>query len=197
MPEQAEIVARLLKNCLKGKASGPVGIAFKSGSASLARLMLEPHSFVVFGEAFHSMFRVKKKCIIDNGGTLRNDIAFLETKFSSLPIAKHSFEALVLQGGLPKCGKSHLDSLKILRDLIKPGGVLLWPQPVDDGLLGFFAKVFYPNKKSNLGAVKRYQLCKLLMEAGFSEVGQIPTVGKTIPWVIAKATAPSRPWEQY
>lgn len=193
MSNFSEDIANCLADAFRGRRAR-VGIAFESGAALLERLLAEPHFFLVFGDRFHPMFRVMTRCSRAWGAS-SDHIVFLENRFQSPPLLPQSLDALILLGGLPECGPSPLLSLTQLRELLTPGGLLIWPQPVSEGFFKRLARLRYPNKKGLLGASPRTQLCRLAMEAGFVEIGQKAAKKRTVPWTLTLARAGSRPWE--
>jgi hypothetical protein len=188
-----DIIADCLKDAFKGRRAR-VGVAFESGAALLERLLMEPHFFTVFGDRFHPMFRVMTKGLRIRGAS-SDHVVFLENRFQAVPLLPRSLDALILLGGLPQCAPSPLLSLVQLRGLLRPGGLLIWPQPVGEGFFNRLARLRYPGKKGRLGAPRRTQLCRLTMEAGFVDIGQRPVNKRTVPWTVTVARAGSRPWE--
>jgi hypothetical protein len=195
MNSQAAVIANILRNAFpNGRAK--VGLFFQADADVLERLLLEPHMTLVLGESFHPLNRSRLKAARNNGGRLRDNVLFLETRFTKLPISAHSFDALVLLGGLPQCAKTPSASLTYLRSLLTPKGLLVWPQPLDEGLFAGPARLRYPTTRERIGATKRTMLTRLAMEAGFIEIGQKAVQHNLIQRIITVGRASNRPWEQ-
>jgi ubiquinone/menaquinone biosynthesis C-methylase UbiE len=118
----------------------------------------------------------------------------VEARFGYLPIGDQNLDVLIMSCGLPK-GDQPLVTLKRLRRLLKPGGLLVWPHPVTDGLRGQAGRLADLFRRETLSAVCRRQLCAWTMEAGFGEVGQEQIQGLIFPWVVTIGRAGNRPWE--
>ena len=191
---QLMLISDLLRRAFKARRA-VVGISFSGHGETLERLLLEPHRFVVFGEKFHPMFRVQRRAARNAGGNLRDDIVFLEGRFSNLPLAPGHLDALILLGGLPRTAKDPLLSLMQLRTLLKPGGLLIWPQVLGEGFFGRLARLRYAEKNGAVGTPERTTLCRLAMEAGFLDIGQTPLKTRAVPWAVTYGRAVSRAWE--
>jgi hypothetical protein len=191
---QITLIRDLLRNGFKDRRA-EVGVSFIAHSEVLELLLLEPHRFTVFGENFHAMFRVMTRCKRNSGGALRDDILFLETRFLNLPLRPGSLDAVILLGGLPRFASDPAASLVAVRALLKPGGLMIWPQASNKGFFGWAAKLRHAEKKGFFGAPDRTLLCQSAMEAGFMEIGQTPLKTRAVPWVVTFGRAANRPWE--
>jgi hypothetical protein len=195
MSNQAAVIADIVRSSFS-KRRAEVGVFFQTSADVLERLLLEPHSIAVFGESFHPLNRASLKSIRNNGGRQRDNVLFIETRFCEMPIPAKSFDALILLGGLPQCDKTPPLSLAYLRSLLRPNGLVIWPQPLDDGLFGGAARLKYPTTDHRIGATKRTVLTRLAMEAGFTDIAQTPVQQQPIQWVITVGRAPTRPWDR-
>ena len=192
MSTQSIIIAEQLRFAFKGRRAR-VGAAFQAHPEALEALLLEPHYFSVFGEKFHPMFRMMNRAGMENGHPKEN-ILFLETRFDALPLQPRSLDALVLLGGLPRCAASPTESLVRLRELLVPGGLLIWPQPTREGFFGHVGAIRRPKRSFALGAVMRPRLTHLTMAAGFRDIAQMPLSRSAFPWTVTVARAAPRPW---
>ena len=194
MSTQSVIIAEQLRFAFKGRRAR-IGVAFQGHPEVLEALLMEPHYFTVFGERFHPMFRVMNRAGMENG-RLKENLLFLESRFDALPIRSQSLDALVLLGGLPRCAASPAESLVHLRELLVPGGMLIWPQPTAEGFLGHVGAFRGQKRAGGLGAVMRPRLTHLTMSAGFRDIGQMSVSNSAFPWTVTVARAAPRPWAQ-
>lgn len=190
---QISLITDLLRNGFKGRRA-EVGVAFSAHSEVLEQLLLEPHRFTVFGEKFHPLFRCMTRCARNSGGRNREDVLFVETRFDRLPLRPASLDAVVLLGGLPRLAADPLAGLEVARSLLKPGGLVIWPEVVGEGFFGRLATLGYSGKKGGMGAPSRTLICRTFMEAGFKEICQTPVKTRAIPWIVTVGRAADRPW---
>ncbi len=194
MSNQTAVIVNLIRDAFP-KTRAKVGIFFQSDADVLEQLLLEPHAIAVFGESFHPLNRARRKAERNNGGKLRENLLFAETDFIASPVAARSLDALILLGGLPQCDKTPLSTLMYLRSVLGPQGLIIWPQPLEEGILAALASLKYPSSGRRLGATSRTALTRLMMGAGFVEIGQVAAQRKPIVWTVTFGRAPMRPWE--
>jgi hypothetical protein len=154
-----------------------IGLIYTGGRAVAEQLIASGHRLVVMSDRFHPMFRVFKKMRKEEGTAADDRVVMVETRLSSLPVGLEALDVLVLSSRLPS-QSSPTQALLSLRSLLKPDGLLVWPQPVRGGIRGLFTRGRV--KKGTRGLARREVLCQLAMEAGFYEIGQT-VIPKSIP----------------
>lgn len=160
------------------------------GNLSLAEAVLaEGHRSVVVGDRFKTLFALQQR-LEDIG---QRPIAIVEAELGALPVARFSLDALVLSRGLP-AGGSAVETLTRLRQLLAPGGLLIWPHPTVEGTRGKLGRVLIPVRSGIAAPAHRHELTAWTMEAGFRCVGQLAAEGSPAPWVVTTGTAGRLKW---
>ncbi len=147
-----------------------VGLIFTGRRAVAERIIASGHRVIVISDKFHPLLKVYTKMKQQEGDATNSRVLILEAKLDNLPIGLGSLDVLVLSNGLPP-ELPPKQWLVRLRAMLKPDGLLIWPQPIRRGMRGVLAKMV-PVRRGPLGLTRRELLCRLVMEAGFNEVGQ-------------------------
>jgi hypothetical protein len=146
---------------------------------SLAGLMADSHhKTVIIGSRFMPLYRLTRKI------SARPGFIAVEIKRNMLPVQQQSLDILVLSDGLPKKTDA-VKWLKMLKQYLKPQGIILWSHPCTDSKMGRLGRILMPFRPGIASAKSRAELCRLTMEAGYSEVGQYVTRRRgPFPWAI-------------
>jgi len=146
------------------------------------------HRTVVVSDRFRPLLALQRRMGLAAG----ERIVLAEAGFRALPMRPRAFDALVLAHGLPRLA-APAAALRSLRELLVPGGLLIWVQPVTDGFRGKLALVSSPARRAIVAAGPRHELCRVAMAAGFGEIGQRAGRGRLLPLVVTSAIAAREP----
>ena len=155
-----------------------VGLIFRGRRAVAEQIIASGHRLVVLSDRFHPLFRIFRRLRQEEGSAADDRVMMIEARLDSLPIALGTLDVLVLSSGLSSKMPPQ-NSLARLRLLLKPGGLLIWPQPIKQGVRSMVSRLS-PFRRGPLGLAKREILCLLAMEAGFNEIGQT-VIPKALP----------------
>lgn len=170
-----------------------VGILFNGNPGLVEGLLSLGHRTVVFSDNFHPLYRIYRSFRKVAEPAIFDTAIILEASLDALPIAPGSLDVLIISGGLGHKRETATQRLVHLKHLIKPGGVLIWPERSSDGFWGKLSRSV-PRTGRRLGPIPRRYLCRFSMAAGFTEVGQILVPKKTLPWVVTFGKVGQRPW---
>lgn len=159
-----------------------VGVICNGRRAVADQIIASGHRVIVIGDKFHPLLRIHTKMKQQEGDAANSRVAILEAKLDNLPIGLGTLDVLVLSNGLPPRPAPKKWLVRI-RSLLKPDGLLIWPQPIQQGARSLLARMV-PARRGPLGLAKREVLCRLTMEAGFNEVGQKLILKATPPLAV-------------
>ncbi len=159
-----------------------VGIFYNGNPQLVDSLVALGHRTVIFSNQFRPLYRMLR-AFQKRDVRLFDTTAILETALDALPIAEKSLDVLIVSSGLSRRGGSPAEQLETLGRLIKPGGTMIWPERVSDGILGKFSRVRHPRSRF-LGPIPRRALCRFSMAAGLRDIGQFVVVKKAEPWTV-------------
>jgi hypothetical protein len=187
--ELADTIAVLLKSGTGG-AKLKVGLLFQTKPTVAQKIAAAGHRSIVVGDRFPLLYRIYRKARKLPG----EKPGVIEARLDSLPIRSRSLDALVLLCRVPVESAAKTE-LRVFRDLLKDMGLLVWPHPVTDGLGAKVLSFASPFRSRTYNRAARHQLCVLVMESGFREVGQVVVQGRLSPWVVTTARAAPRPFD--
>jgi SAM-dependent methyltransferase len=190
MPEATAIVVAALRARVRDRRLR-VAVLCRGGGALAAAVAAEGHRTAVAGDRFRPLLAIQERLGAGPGGPA----ALLEVRFDELPLRAGVFDALVLARGLPRLA-SPVESLRSLRGLLVPGGLLIWVQSIAEGPGGRLARLVSPLARGMIPACPRHELCAWTMAAGFGEIGQRAGRGRLVPWAVTWATAAREPGPQ-
>ena len=171
-----------------------VGVMFNGNPALVDGILALGHRTVVFSEKFRPLYRIHRAYRRIAAETLFDTAMMMEVSLDALPIAPNSLDVLILSNGLVVKNGPPSRVLKNLKRLLKPGGAFIWPERSSDGFWGGLSRMVHPFSRQTLGPIERRHLCRLSMEAGFREIGQIVSTKSTFPWVVTFGSVGNRPW---
>jgi hypothetical protein len=166
-----------------------LGVLSRGNIGLVAALAAEGHRTMVIGDRFRKLFAVHRR-LEDIG--LRH-VLVVEASLDALPVALRGLHALVLANGLPG-GAAPAQTLARLRLLLAPGGLLIWPHPVIDGVRGRLGKAMAPARLGTAPPAARHRLCAWAMAAGYRAISQRATSRGPLPWVVTTGTAGRLSW---
>ena len=170
-----------------------VGLIYRGNRPVAEHIVLCGQKTLVLGERFHPLYRLLRG-FQTNGGDVLDRVLMVETRLGALPVAPRSLDVLVLSAGLPDTSRAR-EALVALRGLLTPGGLLVWAHPDGDGALHrFFSGLTVGTRRRN-HAIRRADICRIAMSAGFCEVGQVAVSQPLGSWVITTGRRGRRPWE--
>jgi hypothetical protein len=177
-----QIVALLRR---KARGQGLIVGVFHRGASGLVQAVADDgHRVLIVSDRFGPLLSAYQRV----GGGTRPNLLFVEARWQAFPLRQRSLDALVLSCGLPR-GNSALDTLIELRQLIRPGGLLVWPHPLADGVSGWFGRLVAPLRWRTLSPFRREVLCARTMEAGFADVEQELPSRQLLPWAVTSGRA--------
>lgn len=188
MSDLTPTVVRLLRERAGGRRL-KLGALCRGNLSLVEAVLAEGHRSVVVGDRFKTLFALQRR--LDSIGS--RPIAIVEAELDALPMTRWSLDALVLSRGLPAGGPA-VETLVRLRQLLAPGGLLIWPHPTVDGTRGRFGRVLIPARPGIASPARRHDLCAWTMEAGFRGVGQLAAQGGPVPWVVTTGTSGRLKW---
>lgn len=183
----AKTIIGLLRDSVQGRRLN-VALYHRGNLLITERVIAEGHRTIIFGDRFAKLYFAYRRL----GCAARETQLVLEADFSALPIAQHSLDLLILQGGLPS-GSTPVDTLARLRHHLNPGGLLVWPQPISDGFWGRTGRLFDPFRLGIHKTCFRRELCTWTMAAGYAHVTQHHIRGNWFPWVVTTGRAGGHP----
>ena len=137
---------------------------------------------MVFSDQFRPLFKILRT--FRKSGVRHFDTTLLiETALDALPIADRSLDVLVLSNGLMCRGTTPPVCLENLKRLLKPDGIIIWPERTSDGFWGKLSKIRHPLSRF-LGPLPRRSLSRFSMAAGLKEIGQIVVTNRAEPWAV-------------
>lgn len=182
------IVASSLRSAA-GSGELRVGLFHRDRISMVEKLRDEGHRAIVLGDRFRKLYAAYRRL----SEVAKQRIAVVETKLDALPVTFRGLDAFILSAGIWD-GQSPTETLCRLREFIKPGGLLVWPLPTADKMLGRVARaVARPKRKIRIPF--RSDICAWMMRAGFGDISQIPAKGALSPWVVTIGRVGARPWE--
>jgi hypothetical protein len=160
------------------------GVFFRGNPSLVEAIASMGHRTVVMGDRFPQLFALRQ-LIRDDGFT---PLTIVETRSGELPIASRGLDVLVLSRGLPN-GVDPKETLARFRRILAPGGLLIWPHPIADGVRGVVGKLLVPYRRGMISSSKSHRLCRWLMEAGYREIGlRRPKGTGPVPWAVTTGT---------
>jgi hypothetical protein len=163
-----------------GRPRLKVGVFYRGDPRLLRALLAEGHATVVAGDRFRALFKIAEQL----GPPGARPFSIVEARFTALPFAPSSLDALVLTRGLPS-GADLSPTIAALKPFVKPGGVIMFPHPVTDGKLGRLSRVLRVLRRGMQPPCRRHTLCASAMSAGLKEISQIVAGAKgAAPWVV-------------
>ena len=182
------IVARSLRSA-SGSGELYVGLFHRDRISIVEKVRDEGHRAVVLGDRFRKLYAAYRRL----SEVAKQRITVVETRLEALPIVFRGFDAFILSSRLSD-GESPTETLCELRELIKPGGLLVWPKRTADKMFGRVARAV-THKKRKFRTPFRSDICAWMMKAGFGDISQIPVKGTFSPWVVTIGRVGRRPWE--
>jgi len=178
MSDLAATVVRLLREAALGRQLR-LCVLCRGNLALIEAVLAEGHPSIVVGDRFRTLYNLHRR--VENIGL--RPISVIEAELDALPLRPWSLDALVLSRGLPSGGRA-AETLARLRQLLAPGGTLVWPHPVEDGTRGRLGLLIAPARRGIAPPAARHQLSALTMRAGFCAVRQHAASGGAVPWVV-------------
>ena len=170
-----------------------MGLIYNGNRLVAEHVIMCGHRTLVLSDRFHPLFKLFSS-FNQNGGDAKDRVLMVETRLNALPVAPRSLDVLVLSAGLPPSARA-LESLVALRTLLRPGGLFVWTHPSQDGVLARFMSGLSVGAKSRNPGMRRADLCRTAMAAGFCEVGQTAVSQPFGDWVVTTGRRGVRPWE--
>jgi hypothetical protein len=171
-----------------------VGLIF-NGNRKVAEMVVAcGQKTLVLSNRFHPLFKLLKSFRANGDAPSRRTVLMVETRLDALPLALRSLDVLVLSSGLPEtAGISEV--LATLRGLLKPHGLLVWTHPSAEGAAHKVFSRIIPGLSRRGRGMRRPDLCRTAMAAGFYEVGQTAVSQTFGNWVVTTGRRGLRPWE--
>ncbi|MDD5307502.1 MAG: hypothetical protein PHU25_09305 [Deltaproteobacteria bacterium] len=177
---------------LRAQARGrrvTVAVFCRGNPALVARVAAEGHPTLVVGDRFgplHAAFGLVPREPGDG-------LVFAEARLDALPVAPGSVDVVILSMGLPS-RVAPASAISLFMDLVKPGGLVVWPHPASDTARGRLGTMLVPWRPGMARAVPRHEQSALAMRCGLSNVAQIAAARPFFPWVITWGRVGPRPW---
>ena len=161
-----------------------VGILYNGNPKLVEALLALGHRTVIFSEQFRPLYKISRAFQKTNRSQLFDTTVMIESSLDAIPIRHESLDVLILSNGVICRGMPPRQRLSGLQRLVKPGGVIIWPERISDGVLGKLAKMRYPLSTRVLGPLPRRRICSLSMAAGLRDIGQIVVRERAIPFAV-------------